>query len=107
VNSDSTIEIGEDGDALLVGELTFESVPALFRESERLFKIARAVTRVDLSKITAADSAGLALLLEWQAMQNAVSRKLVISNAPPGLMSLAILCEADEVLNMSGRSLQA
>jgi len=98
------MEISEDGCASLAGALTFDSVAGLFRETERLFRGHQAVTLIDLSKVTTADSAGLALLLEWQAMQRAVSSKLDIKSAPPSLMSLATLCEADEVLRMSGRN---
>jgi phospholipid transport system transporter-binding protein len=104
VNEASTIELGENGCAFLAGALTFESVPLLFRETEKLFRGSKPVTLIDLSKVTTADSAGLALLLEWQAMQTATSGKLEINNAPPGLMSLANLAEADEVMSMSGRN---
>lgn len=104
MNKAGTIEFGEDSCASLAGKLTFESARALFRETEKLFRGPKPVTLIDLSKVTTADSAGLALLLEWQAMQRAVSRKLDIKNAPPSLMSLATLCEADEVLRMSGRN---
>jgi phospholipid transport system transporter-binding protein len=100
------MEIGEDGCASLAGALTFESVASLFRKSERLFRGSQAVTRLDLSRVTTADSAGLALLLEWQAMQRAASRNLEISNAPASLISLARLCEADDVMNLNGRSSQ-
>jgi len=103
VNKAAAIELGENGCAVLAGDLTFETVPSLFRETAKLFKGSRPVTVIDLSKVTTADSAGLALLLEWQAVQKAASGKLEINNAPPGLMSLANLAEADEVMTMSGR----
>ena len=45
-----------------------------------------------------ADSSGLALLLEWQALARQQQRKLKISNAPDTLLSLARLCEADNLL---------
>jgi phospholipid transport system transporter-binding protein len=98
-----SIEIGEDGCATLAGALTFESVAALFGETHRLFRGPQPVTLIDLSNVTNADSAGLALLLEWQAMQQAAARSLEISNAPPSLVSLARLCEADDVMNLNGR----
>jgi phospholipid transport system transporter-binding protein len=98
------MEIGEDGCASLTGALTFESAASLFGETERLFDGPQPVTLIDLSNVTTADSAGLALLLEWQAMQRAASRKLEINNAPPSLVSLARLCEADDVMNLKGRN---
>lgn len=106
MNNAGTIEVGQDGCASLAGALTFESAHALFRETDKLFRGPKPVTLIDLSKVTTADSAGLALLLEWQAMQCAASRNLAISNAPPGLISLARLCEADDVMNLTGRNSQ-
>jgi len=44
------------------------------------------------------------LLLEWQALQRAASRNLEIRNAPPSLISLARLCEADDVMQLTGRN---
>ena len=99
-----TIEAGEQGCANLTGALTFKSTPGLYRESENLFKGPAPVLSVDLSGVTAVDSAGLALLLEWQAVQRTDSRSLHILNAPSSLMSLARLCNAIELLNMTGRS---
>lgn len=97
------IQAGDNGSVSLAGALTFESVRALYRESEKLFRGARPTTLIDLSAVTHVDSAGLALLLEWQAMQSAASHQLDIQNAPSSLMSLAQLCEADNVMNISGR----
>lgn len=98
-----TIVMEPGAGARLSGVLTFQSVPALYREAENLFQGHGSELSLDLSGITAADSAGLALLLEWQATRKRSSRSLRITQSPASLMSLARLCEADEVLNMSGR----
>jgi phospholipid transport system transporter-binding protein len=98
------MEIGQDGCASLTGALTFESAAGLFGQTERLFHGPKPVTLIDLSNVTTADSAGLALLLEWQALQRAASRNLEIRNAPPSLISLARLCEADDVMQLTGRN---
>ena len=98
------IEGGEPGCALLNGALTFKSTPGLYRETEKLFHTSAPVSSIDLSGVSSVDSAGLALLLEWKAIQNPVSRDLKFINAPPALMSLAQLCDAVELLNISGRS---
>jgi phospholipid transport system transporter-binding protein len=103
VNSPGTIEVDKDGSASVTGELTFESAAALFKQTETLFRGPNPVALIDLAAVTAADSAGLALLLEWQAMQRAAATPLEIRNAPPGLISLARLCEADDVMSLSGR----
>lgn len=96
-----TIDLGEDGCARLSGELTFESVPGLYSRAQKF--VSRKLVSVDLSKVTAADSAGLSLLLEWQASRRDPENKLQFTNAPSSLMSLAGLCEASDLLNISGR----
>jgi len=95
---------GEDGCARLAGALTFESVPDLYNKMPQLFQGRPQLDSLDLARVTEADSAGLALLLEWQAAHRPAARALQIRNAPASLMSLARLCEADELLDMTGRS---
>jgi len=98
------------GHVLLTGDLTFNSVPGLYTQLVNFSAENQRVSTVDLSGVQQADSAGLALLLEWQAMyakyrdetragDNAGFR---IVNAPSGLIRLAKLCEAVDLLNMSG-----
>ena len=97
-----TIKTGEDGCARLSGELTFESVPGLYVNAQNA--LPENVESIDLSGVTAADSAGFALLLEWQATRKNSSAALTIVNAPSSLMSLASLSEATELLKLSGRN---
>jgi phospholipid transport system transporter-binding protein len=61
------------------------------------------VEQIDLAGVTTIDSAGLALLLEWQSRAHAAGRELTVRNAPDGLLRLARLCEAVDLLNLSGR----
>jgi len=96
-------ETAEDGTVRLNGELTFESVPLLYREMERRLPSSGPVRTIDLEGITTADSAGLALLLEWQSRQRRRGTEMAIRNAPPNLLRLAGLCEAIDMLNLSGR----
>jgi phospholipid transport system transporter-binding protein len=96
-------ETAEDGAVRLNGDLTFESVPLLYREMERRLPSSGPVRTIDLEGVTRADSAGLALLLEWQSRQLRRGRELTILNAPGNLIRLAGLCEAIEPLNLTGR----
>lgn len=95
------MDLGEDGCARLTGELTFESVPGLYSNAQSV--LPETMKSIDLSAVTAVDSAGLALLLEWQASRKSSSSALTFINAPSSLLSLASLCEATELLNVSGR----
>lgn len=106
MSKNCTLHIGDNGCASLSGVLTFESVPGLFRETEKLFRGKTPVSTIDLAEVSTADSAGLALLLEWLAIQRKAERQLVIRNAPSGLLSLAQLCEADDVVDITGRNPQ-
>lgn len=101
------IAVTADGHLRLSGELTFESVPHLWREVERRQSDFGSTQVIDLSGITAADSAGLALLLEWQASRRRRGADLSIRQAPGGLLRLAGLCEAVELLQISGRGAEA
>lgn len=99
-----TIEIRQNGCVSLSGPLVLDSVPSVYRQAESFFSSAPASVQVDLCKITTVDSAGLALLLEWQALQRGADRNMKVLNAPDGLISLAQLCEADDVMTISGRA---
>jgi ABC-type transporter Mla MlaB component len=102
MNNDCRIEEAADGTIELNGQLTFQTAPRLFETSTRLLGSAGGLTRLDLAGIDAVDSSGLALLLEWQSMRPSDDR-LQIVNAPKSLLSLAQLCEAVDLLNLSGR----
>lgn len=101
MSEECTIEWSEDGCARICGPLTFESTPALFREIERELEKGVRAGHIDLANVSRTDSAGLALLLEWQARQIAGGKPLFIRNAPSSLMRLAQLCEATETLQLS------
>lgn len=101
--SDSRIHTEDDGTVRLGGDLNFSSTPGLYRELESRFTGSGSVLNIDLTGIKHADSSGLALLLEWQAMAHKFNRSLHITNAPASLLSLAKLCEADKLMDVSGR----
>jgi phospholipid transport system transporter-binding protein len=103
MNDRCTLEAAADGIVRLRGALSFESVPGLYREMERRLLGAGPVRVIDLAGVTTADSAGLALLLEWQSRQRRRGRELIMHGAPDNLLRLAGLCEAIELLKLSGR----
>lgn len=84
------------------GGLTFDTAAEFYKLLEPHFE-AHAIRKLDLSYVVAADSAGLALLLELQAMNRRAGQDLQIENAPSGLLRLARLCDAIGLLNIAGR----
>ena len=53
---------------------------------------------IDLSSVTASDSAGLALLIEWLSVAKAANHPLRFENIPSQLQQLARLSEVEELL---------
>lgn len=89
----------EDGAALfrISGVLDFDSVPAIFSESLARFGTGDNIV-LDLSGVTRANSAGLALLLEWRRLAREPGRSLSIRNAPAALRNLARISELETLL---------
>ena len=83
------------------GALTFDSVPAVYLESQS--RLSAQINTVDLAAVTAVDSAGLALLLEWQALARKRSSNLAFINAPSDLLRLAALSESTSLLRLMAR----
>jgi len=84
-------ELTEDSGGLwkAAGVLTFASVGAIHDETPSLTGRADGDVRLDLSGIEDADSAGLALLVQWIASSRSEGRSLTISGLPPRLENLA------------------
>jgi phospholipid transport system transporter-binding protein len=68
------------------GPLTFYSVPNIFSASGSWF--AGGALTIDLQQVTQADSAGLALLIEWLRQARQASVPLTFTNIPPQMQVL-------------------
>ena len=84
----------------LSGHLGFESATRALEESQRLFADHKKI-QLDLSGVQSADSAGLALLVEWTGRAKREKRKLSIVNAPNQAVALARISEVDEILPLA------
>lgn len=87
-----------DHDTLsLSGALTFATATLALAEAGRA--LARgAQTRLDLSGLTRADSAGLACVIALTAQASRAGRPLRVFNPPEGLRALARVCDAEPLL---------
>jgi len=81
----------------LSGVLGFDTVVSLLQRGRELFGGAQAAT-VNLASVTHADSAGLALLLEWLREARQKGRVLTYKGMPSQLHSLASISEVAEWL---------
>lgn len=86
----------EDGWLAVEGQLTMETVPALFESG--LQYLANEDLRVDFSKVESVDSAAVSLLLGWTRAAQRSQRTMQVTGLPADLLSLARLYGVDELL---------
>ncbi len=103
VGKSCTFCVNTAGHLQLEGDLTFGTVSAVFRQADSILKSDTAPQCIDLTSVNAVDSAGLALLLEWQSRHYSSGHSFKFTGAPDSLVSLARLCEATDLLQLSGR----
>jgi len=83
-----------DGNFFLEGELTFSSLNKQTIRSFDILKQAKEI-QLDLTKVSSADSAGLALVLEWIKHSKQNNIKLLLKNIPQQIQKLAALSDLD------------
>ncbi len=89
-----------DGHYAVNGELTFATVPQLWRGSATLFTQGGQV-EMDLQGVTRADSAGIALLIEWSRGAHQGGGKVSFLNVPAQILAIARVGGLDEVLSLA------
>jgi phospholipid transport system transporter-binding protein len=88
--SGATLTGTAPGQFRLAGDLDYASVGPLVGEGERLFA-AHAAVRIDLQGVGQANSAGLALLLEWLDQARRRGQRLDLVNLPESLARIATI----------------
>jgi phospholipid transport system transporter-binding protein len=89
--------VSEGGRIRVIGALHFNTVSALLTAGVTAINGGQA-TVIDLAGVTASDSAGLALLIEWLSVAKSAGRTLRFENIPSQLQQLARLSEVEELL---------
>jgi phospholipid transport system transporter-binding protein len=97
--SDNGFEVTGDSRCRVTGRMTFETASGLWEQSRRALN-GRQITTVDLSGVTAVDSAGLALLLEWVSWARQQGLRLQFPGFPDKLRALARLSEVESLLGL-------
>ena len=99
------VEITEPaaGRIVVTGELTFASA----RDARQLGVLVLEGSRaprlvIDCSGVTRADSAGLAVLLDWMAWGRRKSRPVSLEHLPASLIAIARISEVDSLLTATG-----
>jgi len=89
-------DLGE-GRFEMSGDMSFETADQILKCSESSFGQYQ-VLEVDLTKVRKADSAGLALLLEWKAQANQRAGEIRFIGIPDSLVAIAKTTEVGELL---------
>jgi len=90
------------GKFAISGEMTFATASEILRASEAPFE-EHSLIEVDLSGITATDSAGLALLLEWITWANHTVREISFTSVPKIITAIARVTEVEHLLKRGER----
>lgn len=94
-------DLGE-GRFALRGDMNFETAEHILRDSEKPFEEHTQI-RVDLSGVGDADSAGLALLLEWITWANHTVREIRFDKIPERILAIARTTEVERLLRRGER----
>jgi phospholipid transport system transporter-binding protein len=94
---DASFEVLEGGRSRVLGSLHFTTVTALLPTGVAAIDGGNAGV-IDLAGVTASDSSGLALLIEWLSVAKAANQTLRYDNIPSQLQQLARLSEVEELL---------
>ncbi|MES9941240.1 MAG: STAS domain-containing protein [Candidatus Thiodiazotropha sp. 6PLUC2] len=96
--SEARIEKADGSQFQVHGAMTFEHAKVLLQQSEKLF-VALPEIEIDLSQVEKADSAGLALMLEWMAWAAERETKVSFIGVPEAILSIAHLCQIESLLD--------
>ncbi len=91
-----------NGRFAVLGDLSFQTAAMVLEESKSLFDEYASI-ELDLAGVKRADSAGLALLLEWVNWARNHVREIRFQNIPRQLVSIAQISEVEEMLYMAER----
>jgi phospholipid transport system transporter-binding protein len=94
---DVVLEDSGNGTWKLSGELGFATVSGLLQDTPRSFT-ANGDVKLDLSGVTRADSAGLALLVEWLRESGSKGRSIAFLHMPEQMLSIARVCGLEDIL---------
>lgn len=95
--SDFELEDRGNGRFSLRGEMSFDTADRILRTSEPLFR-GQSTVQLDLSEVSKADSAGLALLLEWKSRAMAENGEIEFVSVPESLLAIAKTTEVRELI---------
>ncbi|HEC20060.1 MAG TPA: STAS domain-containing protein [Gammaproteobacteria bacterium] len=98
--TEAQLEIDSRGRLRVSGELSMATVPGLVDQAQ-WDRLSGDPIEVDLQGVNRADSAGVALLIEWQRAAAQRQQRLRFENIPAQMRSIAHLSGVDELLSIN------
>ncbi len=95
--TEAKIDKDEESRFRVSGDMTFATTRKLLADSKELFKEAKQLN-LNLADVDHADSAGLALLLEWIAEAKQMGGEISIEGMPESLLAIAKMCKMEDTL---------
>lgn len=95
--SDFDFQDQGDGRFSLSGDMSFETANQILKSSEPLFR-SHATLEIDLSGVGIADSAGLALMLEWKAQAGKRGALVQFVAVPESILAVAKTSEVSDLI---------
>ena len=89
------VAVAGDGTLRISGRLTFDTVEAVraaVRAAQASLRGREEVVTFDLDAVEQADSAGLALLVEWRRTAQRERGRIHFRGAPPAMRAIAGMC---------------
>jgi phospholipid transport system transporter-binding protein len=97
MNEGASLQPDGPGRLRLSGTLDFASVPGLLEQGRSHFTGGEPLV-LDLAGVERANSAGLALLLEWLDLAGRRGQRLELENPPPALLAIARMSNVMDLL---------
>ena len=79
------------------GDLSFSTVPAAYEQTKNSFGEGQHI-RFDLNNVQRADSAAMALILEWHRLAKEHNSQITLLNVPVMLKNIASVTDLEELL---------
>ncbi len=95
--SDFELRDKGEGRFALHGAMSFATAQNILKQSEKLFARHDAL-QIDLSGVDKADSAGLALIIEWKSQASDRSANIRFRNVPESLLAIARTSEVQDLI---------
>jgi len=97
----STVRFEKDGETVyrIIGEMNMSTVPQLLHGMSQVFSVNGETRVIDLAEVSRSDSAGLALLLEWQRLAQEQDIQLSFRNVPEQMQAIIQISGLEELIS--------